>query len=275
MHARVPGVGEDRPPRAHGGRRERDHLPFQRRGYDGHHRAPLRRSEFRGADVRALRDPRRAEHHRRHHEDQALAAQEHAHLDARPLASGLALPSCLRTTTTATTAAAAAAAILTLSSTPTTLFTPYPLSHPSVRSGRPTTCQRRCSASRSALTTTTASGTTFCCSRATTRCHMETWSSCSGSSRQAQREPLFSRHTPLHTRLDAEQAPMVLAEVAAVADEYWIPYYNVECRVIKGDNKPLSQVSHNPLGSLPFSPSHHSLPFPFRRLIPIPIPSLP
>ena len=68
---------------------------------------------------------------------------------------------------------------------------------------------------------------------------------------------------------------MVLAEVAAVADEYWIPYYNVECRVIKGDNKPLSQVSHNPLGSLPFSPSHHSLPFPFPRLIPIPIPSLP
>ena len=126
MHARVPGVGEDRPPRAHGGRRERDHLPFQWRGYDRHHRAPLRRSEFRGADVRALRDPRRAEHHRRHHEDQALAAQEHAHLDARPLASGLALPSCLRTTTTATTAAAAAAAILTLSSTPTTLFTPYP-----------------------------------------------------------------------------------------------------------------------------------------------------
>ena len=40
---------------------------------------------------------------------------------------------------------------------------------------------------------------------------------------------------------------MVLAEVAAVADEYWIPYYNVECRVIKGDNKPLSQAPHNPL----------------------------
>jgi hypothetical protein len=42
---------------------------------------------------------------------------------------------------------------------------------------------------------------------------------------------------------------MVLAEVAAVADQYWIPYYNVECRVIKGDNKPLSQA---PLNSLPF-----------------------
>ena len=128
MHARVPGVGEDRPPRAHGGRRERDHLPFQRRGYDGHHRPPLRRSQLRGADVRALRDPRRAERHRRPHEDQALAAQEHAHLDARPLASGLALPSCLRTTTTATTAAAAAAAVPTLSSPPTTLLTPnHPL----------------------------------------------------------------------------------------------------------------------------------------------------
>jgi len=128
MHARVPRFGEDRPPRAHGGRRERDHLPFQWRGYDRHHRAPLRRSEFRGADVRALRDPRRAEHHRRHHEDQALAAQEHAHLDARPLASGLALPSYLRTTTTATTAAAAAAAVPTLSSPPTTLLTPnHPL----------------------------------------------------------------------------------------------------------------------------------------------------
>ena len=68
---------------------------------------------------------------------------------------------------------------------------------------------------------------------------------------------------------------MVLAEVAAVADEYWIPYYNVECRVIKGDNKPLSQAPRNPR-SLPFSPFPlHSFPFPSRRLtlIPTPFPS--
>ena len=104
MHARVPRVGEDRPPRAHSGWRERDHLPFQRRGYDGHlHRPPLQQLQLRGADFRAVRDPPRAEHHRRPHEDQALAAQEHAHLDAQPLASGLAMPSRVHTTTTATT----------------------------------------------------------------------------------------------------------------------------------------------------------------------------
>ena len=81
---------------------------------------------------------------------------------------------------------------------------------------------------------------------------------------------------------------MVLAEVAAVADEYWIPYYNVECRVIKGDNKPLSQAPRNPRRSLPFSPfplisfpfpsrrlTPIPIPFPSRRLIPIPTPSLP
>ena len=53
---------------------------------------------------------------------------------------------------------------------------------------------------------------------------------------------------------------MVLAEVAAVADEYWIPYYNVECRVIKGDNKPLSQAPRNPRGPFPF-PHSRSIPF--------------
>jgi len=50
-------------------------------------------------------------------------------------------------------------------------------------------------------------------------------------------------HGDMELMFRLEQAPMVLAEVAAVADEYWIPYYNVECRVIKGDNKPLSQFN--------------------------------
>mmetsp|Transcript_60775 Transcript_60775/g.100949 ORF Transcript_60775/g.100949 Transcript_60775/m.100949 type:complete len:1477 (-) Transcript_60775:181-4611(-) len=52
-------------------------------------------------------------------------------------------------------------------------------------------------------------------------------------------------HADMELMFRLEHAPGVIAEVLKVAAEHSVPYYNVECRVVKADSRPLSQFNIN------------------------------